>query len=71
MSTSDMRKAIKLCREAGLVFESNHKHPRVVQPSTGEFVSFSGSPSCKDAHRNMLRDVRKYLGVDVTKIGKS
>jgi hypothetical protein len=67
MSTTDMRKAIKLCQAAGLVFEPNHKHPRVVQPSTGKFVSFSGSPSDENAHRNMLRDVKKYLGVDVLK----
>lgn len=61
-----MREAIKRCEAAGLVYEAGKKHPKMVDPKTGKFVSFSGSPSDGNAHRQFLRDVRKYLGVDLT-----
>jgi hypothetical protein len=61
----DMRKAIKACVAAGLVFDPDHKHPRIVDPATGKFVVLSSSPSCPHAAKNMLTDVRKILGREV------
>ena len=60
-----MNEAIKACEAAGLRHEPNHKHPRIVNPNTKQFITFSNTPSCPFAHTHMLRDVRKYLGVRV------
>lgn len=65
MSRKDIRKAIRACEDAGLVYEPQHSHPRVVDPKTGRYVSFSNTPNCPHAHKNMLKDVRKYLGIEV------
>lgn len=65
MSRREMDQAVELCVAAGLVLDRTHKHPRVIQPSTGKFVSFSSTPNCSFAPRKMLRDVRRYLGVEV------
>jgi hypothetical protein len=62
----DMRKAIAACEAAGLRYEPQHTHPRVVQPATGRFVSFSNTPTCQHAYKHLLRDVKKYLGLTVT-----
>lgn len=61
----DMRKAIRACERAGLVYEANHKHPRIVDPATGRYVVLSGTPSDAHAAKNMLTDVRKRLGHDI------
>lgn len=61
----DIDRALKACIDAGLVYDPKHKHPRVVDPKTGKFVSFSATPNCPFAHKHMLRDVRRYLGVNV------
>lgn len=58
----DMRKAIRACEAAGLVYDPDHRHPRIVDPATGRFVVLSSSPSCQHAAKNMLTDVRKKLG---------
>lgn len=60
-----MRTAIRACEAAGLRYEPQHTHPRMVDPKTNRFVSFSSSPSCPHAHKHLLRDVRKYLKVTV------
>jgi hypothetical protein len=65
MSRSDMRQAVQKCVAAGLVYDDKHKHPRIIQPSTGRFVTISRTPSCPHAPKNFLADVRRYLGVDV------
>lgn len=61
----EMRKAIRACEKAGLVYDPNHKHPRVTDPKTRKFVSFSATPNCPFAVQHMLADVRKYLGVNI------
>lgn len=63
-----MAEAIRRCEAAGLVYKPpvRGKHPKMLNPATGKWVSFSGSPSDGNAHRQFLRDVRKYLGVDLT-----
>lgn len=60
-----MKAAIAACESAGLKYDPNHKHPRMTHPS-GRFISFSGSPSCPHAHKHLLRDVRKYLHIEVS-----
>lgn len=60
----DMRAAIKACERAGLTYDPKHKHPRIVR-ADGRYITFSNTPGDVYAHRQMLRDVRKYLGVDV------
>jgi hypothetical protein len=61
-----MKAAIHACEAAGLTYDPNHKHPRVIDPKTGRFISFSGSPSCPHAYKHLLRDVRKYLHIEVS-----
>jgi hypothetical protein len=60
----DMRKAIHACEAAGLIYDPSHRHPRVVHPD-GRYVTHSNTPNCPHAYRHLLRDVKKYLGVDV------
>lgn len=62
----DIKAAIKACTAAGLRYEPNHTHPRVVDPKTNRYVSFSATPSCPHAHKHLLKDVRKYLQIQVT-----
>lgn len=61
----DMDRAIKACEEAGLVYEPGHKHPRLRDPKTGKYVSFSNTPNCPFAHKHMLRDVKRYLNIAI------
>jgi len=61
----DMDRAIKACVAAGLVYDRGRKHAKITYPKTGRSISVSVPPSCVHAPRNMLRDVRKYLGVKV------
>ena len=62
MSIKDIRAAVKACEAAGLQCDRAHKHPRIVDPKTLKYVTFSNTPSCAHAYKNLLRDVRKYLG---------
>lgn len=61
----DMRAAIRACEAAGPVHEPAHTHPRIVDPATGRYVSFSATPICPHAHKHLIRDVRKYLNIKV------
>jgi hypothetical protein len=60
-----MDRAIQACEEAGLRYSPGKKHARVVDDRTGKFVSFSRTPSCPYAYKNMLRDVKRYLGIEI------
>lgn len=61
-----MTEAIRRCEAAGLVHSVGRKHHFMANPKTGKRVSFSSTPSDGNAHRQFLRDVKKYLGVDLT-----
>lgn len=61
-----MREAIRACEAAGLKHDPAHTHPRMVDPATHRYVSFSSSPSCPHAHKHLLKDVWRYLHIKVT-----
>lgn len=60
---NDLTRVIRDAQHAGLVYQFGGKHPRLVQPSTGRFVTISGTPRCPFACKKVRRDLRKYLGV--------
>lgn len=62
----ELKAVVRACEAAGLKHDPMHKHPRIVDPKSGKYVAFSGTPSCPHAHKNLLRDIRRYLGVTVT-----
>lgn len=61
----DIDRAIQACEKAGLRYEPGKKHARIVDDRTGKYVSFSSTPSCPFAHKHMLRDVKRYLGIAI------
>jgi len=63
---NDLTTVIRQCERAGLHFVPGRKHGKLVDPRTGRYVSISSTPSCPHAHKHVLRDVRKYLGLPVT-----
>jgi DNA-binding MarR family transcriptional regulator len=63
---NDMARTIRDLERHGLVFVRGRKHSKIRDPKTGRAVAVSGTPSDRNAHRNVLRDVRKYLGVALT-----
>lgn len=66
MSTrKEMKQIIKACKDAGLTYDSSGKHDRITNPETGKFVTLSRSPSDVNAYRQAIRDIRKYLGVEI------
>jgi len=62
----DVTAVVRACQAAGLRFEPAHRHPRIVDPKTGKYVTFSKTPSCPHAYKHLLRDVRRYLGFEVS-----
>lgn len=63
----DLRKVIRDCERAGLVFEqSRHGHAKLRDPRTGRAIPVSCTPSDCHAANNVLRDVRKYLNIEVS-----
>jgi hypothetical protein len=63
---NDLTRVIRECERRGLRCEQGRKHAKLRDTRTNRFVSISGTPSDRNAHRNVLRDVRKYLGVELT-----
>lgn len=61
---TDFERTIRDCVRAGLRYVHGRKHGKLLDPRTGRSVPISNSPSCANAHRKVLRDVRLYLGVD-------
>jgi hypothetical protein len=62
---NSMTLVIRECERAGLRFVHGRKHGKLVDPRTGRAIPISSTPSCPHAHKNVLRDVRKYLGLSV------
>jgi hypothetical protein len=63
----DLRKVIRDCERAGLVYEQGrHGHAKLRDPRTGRAIPVSCTPSDCYAPNNVLRDVRKYINVEVS-----
>jgi hypothetical protein len=58
-----MTLVIRECERAGLRFVHGRKHGKLIDPRTGRSIPVSSTPSCQHAHKNVLRDVRRYLGL--------
>lgn len=63
---NELTRVIRECERHGLRYESGRHHPKLRDPRTGRAIPISGTPSDRNAHKNVLRDVRRYLGVEVT-----
>ena len=63
---NDLTRVIRDCERSGLRYEPGRKHAKLRDPKTGRAISISSTPSDRNAHRNVLRDVRRYLGVELT-----
>ena len=63
---NDLTRVIRECERHGLRYEPGRKHAKLRDPRTNRCISISGTPSCPHAHKNVLRDVRRYLGVSLT-----
>lgn len=55
---NDFARVIRDCERAGLRYVPGKKHAKLFDPVTERSVSVSSTPSCQNAHRNVLRDVR-------------
>lgn len=62
---TDMKRVLRQCRRAGLQLVLGRKHHKLVDPATGRWVSVSSTASCRNAHKNVAADVRKFLGVSI------
>lgn len=62
---TDMKRVLRQCRRAGLQLVMGRKHHKLVCPVTGRFVVVSSTASCRNAHKGVLADVRKILGVSI------
>ena len=60
---NDLTRVIRQAVAAGLVLEHGGKHPKLRDPRTGRSISISNTPRAKMAHREVVRDLRRYLGV--------
>jgi hypothetical protein len=63
---NDLTRIIRECERHGLRYEPRGRYPKLVNPTTGRSISVASTPRCPHAHKNVLRDVRKYLGVEIT-----
>jgi len=62
----DLRKVIRDCQRAGLIYEqSGRGHAKLRDPRTGRAITVSCTPSDCHATNNVLRDVRRYLHINV------
>lgn len=64
--TTEMKAVIKAAQRQGLLYDPHGKHPKIRDPKTGRAVSISNTPSCPYAAKNVLRDVRRFLGVSLS-----
>jgi hypothetical protein len=62
---NELKAVIRQAMRSGLLFEHGGKHPRLRDPKSGRAVVVSGTTRCPHAHKNVMRDLRKYLGVKI------
>lgn len=62
---NDMTRVIRDCQRAGLRLVLGRKHHKLVHPLTGRFVVVSSTASCGNAHRRVISEVRRFLGVTI------
>jgi hypothetical protein len=62
---NDVTRVIRAAQRQGLEFVHGGKHPKIRDPRTGRSISIAGTPSCRHAAKNVARDIRKYLGIDL------
>jgi hypothetical protein len=60
---NDLTRVIRQAVHAGLKYDPGRRHPKIIDPRTGRWISISSTPRCPHAHKNVLRDLRRYLGV--------
>ena len=63
---NDLTRVIRAAQRHGMLYVHGGKHPKIRDPRTGRSISIAGTPSCPHAAKNVLRDCRKYLLVEVT-----
>ncbi len=62
---NDLTRVIRDCQRHGLLYVHGGKHPKIRHPKTGRTITVATTPRCPHAHKHVLRDVRKYLGVTI------
>lgn len=62
---NDLTRVIHECERHGLRYEAGGRHPKLRDPRTGRAIPISSTPSCPHAHKRVVRDVRRYLGVEL------
>lgn len=62
---TDMKRVLRQCQRAGLQLVYGRKHHKLVHPLTGRFIVVSSTASCTNAHRRVIADVRRYLGLSI------
>jgi len=61
----DFTRVIRAAERAGLHYVHGRKHGKLLDPRSGRSVPISNTPSCTNAHRRVISDVRKFLGVSI------
>lgn len=56
----DLKQAIRDLQRRGFKTFNNGGHVRIEHPDGKKIFTCSGSPSCPHAHKNLLRDIRRY-----------
>ena len=59
-SNKDLDKTVKKLIRQGWTAEFG-RHLKLRSPDGGKLITCSLSPSCPHAHRNLERDIRKYI----------
>lgn len=60
----DLRRVVRAAQRAGLKFSQNG-HGRLTDPVSGKYVTFPNTPGDPNAHKNVLKALRKYLDIEV------
>jgi hypothetical protein len=55
----DLKCTLKTLQAEGFRIKYTKKHTRVIHPMGKKFTC-SNTPGCQHAHKNLLRDIKKY-----------